>query len=198
MRGLTGKGLSDCEIIERSLDVPDAFEEIFARHYRTIYRYAARRLGVEEADDIATEVFLRAFDLRDRFDLDRSSCRPWLFGIASNICRSESRRRYRESRAVRRISVEPLLVESASDIAWRVDAQRRVADCGLIAAINDLRSEERETLLLFALADATYAEIAEALGVPIGTVRSRLSRTRDKLREPLRCLGDAAGEAETS
>lgn len=195
MNGSAGNGFSDAEIIARSLVEPHAFGEIFNRHYRTIYRYGARRLGVEAADDIAMEVFLRAFDLRDRFDIDRSSCRPWLFGIASNVCRTESRRRYREARAVRRINVEPLLIDPSADIAWRVDAHQQVKDCGLIESINQLRDEERETLLLFALADATYSEIAETLEVPIGTVRSRLARIREKLREPLQRLRDSTEEA---
>lgn len=195
MNGSAGNGFSDAEIVARSLVEPHAFGEIFNRHYRTIYRYGARRLGVEAADDIAMEVFLRAFDLRDRFDIDRSSCRPWLFGIASNVCRTESRRRYREARAVRRINVEPLLIDPSADIAWRVDAHQQVKDCGLFESINQLRDEERETLLLFALADATYSEIAETLEVPIGTVRSRLARIREKLREPLQRLRDSTEEA---
>ena len=188
MNGSVGDEFSDAEIIERSLAERHAFEAIFNRHYRVIYRYVARRLGVDVADDLAMEAFVRAFDLRDRYDLDRESCRPWLFGIASNLCRNESRRRYREARAVRRLDVEPLLGDPASEIAWRVDAQQQVADLGLIAAINQLRDQERETLLLYALAEATYAEIAETLQVPIGTVRSRLARSRDRLREPLQQL----------
>jgi RNA polymerase sigma factor (sigma-70 family) len=184
MRGSVGD--DDGEIIERSLTEPAAFELIFERHYGAIYRYLARRLGIDTAGDLAAEVFLRAFDGRASYDTERSSSRPWLYGIAANVARSESRRRYRERRAVRRLPIPIALSDPSADIAWRVDTFRAVRDTGLLDAIAELRPDEQELLFLLAFGDATYAEIAEALGVPIGTVRSRLSRVRDKLREPLK------------
>ena len=177
--------LDDGQIIGRSLTEPAAFEAIFDRHYLAIYRYIGRRLGVDAADDLTTEVFLRAFEARARFDTDRSSSRPWLYGIAANVARGESRRRYREGRALRRLPAPRVDADPAADIAWRIDTIRAVADSGLLRAIGDLRSDEQELLFLFAFAEGTYAEIAETLGVPIGTVRSRLSRIRGRLREPL-------------
>lgn len=174
---------SDAEIIQRSLIEPHRFESVFDRHYGTIYRYIARRLDSPGADDLASEVFLRAFDHRDRFvAATHGSCLPWLYGIATNVMRRESRRRYRESKAVRRIGHPSDIPDTAEEVAWSVDARCRVEESGIIDAINNLRDCERETFYLYAIGEASYAEIADTMGVPIGTVRSRLSRVREKLR----------------
>ncbi len=184
MTGSTGGECSDARIIGRSLVEPHVFEEIFSRYYRTIYRYVASRLGRDAADDIASDVFLRAFDGRERYDQTRESCVPWLYGIASNVCRTTARSRFREATAVRRLEAVESSPDHAERIAWRLDAQDAVSKSGLIEAINALNGDERETLFLHAFSDLSYPEIAQAMEVPTGTVKSRLSRTRAKLREP--------------
>jgi RNA polymerase sigma-70 factor (ECF subfamily) len=188
MTGLTSDEASDASIIGKSLAEPHVFEEIFNRHYRTIYRYVARRLGRDAADDIASDVFLRAFDGRHRYDQTRASCVPWLYGIASNVCRTTSRSRFREARAVRRLEAVDAMPDTAEGIAWRLDASDAVNKSGLIDAVNALRVGERETLYLHVFGELSYSEIADAMAVPVGTVRSRLSRTKAKLREPLERL----------
>lgn len=196
MTGSTSGESSDARIIGRSLVEPHVFEEIFNRHYRTIYRYVARRLGRDAADDIASDVFLRAFDGRGRYDQNRGSCVPWLYGIASNVCRTTARSRFREAKAVRRLEAVGSSLDHAERIAWRLDAQDAVAEFGLIDAINALGIDERETLYLHTFSELSYPEIAQAMDVPTGTVKSRLSRTKAKLREPFERLreNDVDGE----
>lgn len=181
-----GPRRSDAEIILDSLGDPSRFEVVFDRHYDTIRRYLARRVGSTAADDLSAEVFIRAFDSRGRFVAPAGgSCLPWLYGIATNLMRHEFRRRERESRAVRRLAGSGRPDDLAVEVVWRLDAQRRVVDCGLIDAINDLSPDDRETFYLYAVGEASYAEVSEALGIPLGTVRSRLSRVRRNLRSAL-------------
>jgi RNA polymerase sigma-70 factor, ECF subfamily len=196
MRGSTSGEASDAKIIGRSLVEPHVFEEIFNRHYRTIYRYVARRLGRDAADDIASDVFLRAFDGRRSYDQTRTSCVPWLYGIASNVCRTTSRTRFREARAVRRLETVDSVPDTAERVAWRLDARNAVGKSGLVDVLNALRAEERETLYLHVFGELSYPEIAQAMKVPVGTVRSRLSRTKAKLREPLERLRENDAERE--
>jgi RNA polymerase sigma factor (sigma-70 family) len=164
---------SDAVLIERSLAEPQAFASIFDRHFDAVHGYARRRLGRSLAEEIASETFIRAFDRRASFDRSREDARPWLFGIAANLMRRHWRTERRRLNALGRLeSIGP--DETAAE--ERAD---------LIAALDALPAKEREALLLFALADLTYEEIAEALDVPIGTIRSRLSRARDRIRKRL-------------
>jgi RNA polymerase sigma factor (sigma-70 family) len=164
---------SDARVIERSLADPRAFAVLFDRHFDAVHRYAGRRLGRSLAEEIASETFIRAFDGRASFDRSRVDARPWLFGIAANLMRRHWRTERRRLHALRR-----LRPDTASESAAHERAD-------LVAALDALPAKEREALLLHALADLSYAEIAEALDVPIGTVRSRLSRARDRLRKRL-------------
>jgi RNA polymerase sigma factor (sigma-70 family) len=163
---------SDAAVIECSLEQPHAFASIFDRHFDAVHGYARRRLGRTLADEIASETFMRAFDRRGSFDRSRTDARPWLFGIAANLMRRHWRTERRRLNALERL--EP----PGSSIA----APER-AD--LVDALDSLPAREREALLLFALADLSYDEIAEALDVPVGTVRSRLARARNRLRARL-------------
>jgi len=127
-------------------------------------------------------VFTRAFDHRSRFDEGRESARPWLFGIARNVLLNEQRRRGND-RATPVEGVDGEVPDPADMVAWTVDARRYVIDSGLGEAIADLHADIREVLFLFVFGELTYYEIAEALDIPLGTVRSRLSRARAVLRE---------------
>lgn len=165
--------LSDAAVIERSLMEPHAFASIFDRHFDAVHGYARRRLGRSLAEEIASETFIRAFDRRGSFDVSRVDARPWLFGIAANLMRRHWRTERRRLGALQRL-------EASGAEKTSVDER---AD--LVAALDALPAREREALLLFALADLSYEEIADALDVPIGTVRSRLSRARDRIRKRL-------------
>jgi len=163
---------TDAAVIERSLQRPHAFASIFDRHFDAVHAYARRRLGSTVGEEIAAETFTLAFDRRASFDRARVDARPWLFGIAANLMRRHWRTERRRLRAYGRLdarSAEPGSSERSD----------------LVAALDVLPAREREALLLYALADLTYDEIAAALDVPVGTVRSRLARARDRLRSQL-------------
>jgi len=164
---------SDGRVIRRSLAEPNAFGTIFERHFDALYGYACRRVGSHLAEEIATETFVRAFDGRRRFDTECEDARPWLFGIAANLLRRHWRTERRRLAAYAR-SVGP--AAGASPDALRAD---------LVAALDSISKDERETLFLYAVADFSYEEIGAALRIPVGTVRSRLARARGRLRERL-------------
>jgi RNA polymerase sigma-70 factor (ECF subfamily) len=178
--------LSDAAVIVASLADGAAFGEIFDRHFVEIDRYLARRVGSVLADEIAAEVFVTAFRSRGRYDPDVADARPWLYGIAANLARRHWRTERRRLRAYARTGVDPVC-EDSGDIDRRVDVL--AAGPALAAALAALRPGEREVLLLFAWGDLTYEELARALGVPVGTVRSRLSRARGHMRELLAPTG---------
>ncbi|MFS1300236.1 RNA polymerase sigma factor [Streptosporangium longisporum] len=173
----------DATLIGESLSDPDRFAGLFDRHADEIHRYVARRLGdVTTADDVTAETFLVAFRKRGRYDPGRPDARPWLYGIASNLVSGHRRAETRRLRALARQAPERA-AEFEERSAERVTAGRlRPA---LAAALARLGSAERDLLLLVAWADLSYEEAAQALGIPIGTVRSRLSRTRTKVRRLL-------------
>lgn len=172
--------LTDAALIERSLREPREFAAIFDRHFDAVFGYAARRLGPGLGEEIAAETFTRAFDRRSSYDSSRVDSRPWLFGIAANLMRRHWRTERRRLTALGRLESNGL-EETAAE--GRAD---------LIAALNSLPASEREALLLFALADLSYDEIAGALGLPIGNVRSRLSRARNRIRKRLDALPEGA------
>ncbi len=147
------------------------FEALFEEHFDAIYGYLARRVGPDLARDLAAETFTRAYAARKRFDPGRGEPRAWLFGVANNLLRHHYRDEERRLRAFAR--VELLARDAAPE-------EPSVAE-----ALSVLSREDRDVLLLFAWADLSYEQIAEALGLPIGTVRSRLNRARTRMRDEL-------------
>ena len=183
----------DGAVIRDSLAEPVRFGEIFERHYDRVYAYLARRVGREIGSDLAAETFTRAFTLRQRFNTgESSSALPWLFGIATNLLRHHRRTEVRKLRAYARTGVDPVL-DDVPDAERRVDAS--AASRELARALASLRRAETDVLLLVAWADLSYAEIAEALGIEVGTVRSRLSRARTHMRELLDATGQQTIES---
>lgn len=176
-----GASRTDAEVVRASLDRPAVFAEIFDRHHEPIHRFLWTRAG-DAADDLAAEAFRIAFERRHDFDLTYDSARPWLFGIAANLARTHHRRTARRREAQERLVAEdrPAPEPSPQD---RLEA---IAPSAPVArALLELPDRDREPLLLFAWADLAYDEIAEALGVPVGTVRSRIHRARRQVREQL-------------
>jgi RNA polymerase sigma factor (sigma-70 family) len=172
---------TDSAIIRRSLDDPSAFAELFRRHARVVGAFAARRIGSQAAQDLLSETFLVAFRRRAAFDPTWDSALPWLLGIASRLVKKH---RADEARQWRAIAASGGVAEPAHDgelarADERGDAAAAVTR--LAGAIGALADRDRETLLLHAWGDLTYEEIAVALQVPVGTVRSRLNRVRRKL-----------------
>ena len=187
---------SDAGAIRRSLEDGRAFSVIFSRHFATIHSYLARRVGSQLADDLAAEVFRQAFEGRAHYDLPREYARPWLYGIATNLLR-------RHHRSERRRMVAYARAASATgpgeDQFGRVDdlVDGEAVAARLAGALLRLAPADRDTLLLFAWENLTYDEIGEALGVPTGTVRSRLHRARRQVRELLKPSGQPSCEAIT-
>jgi len=173
---------SDAEVIGRSLGEPEAFGLIYDRHAATLLRFLGRRAGAKVAEELVGELFRIAFERRKTYDASRASALPWLYGIGSNLLLKHRRGEARRLRASARMA-------AAGGVAYRgasaaaLDARLlfpRVAD-----AIESLPHSEREVLLLFAWEELPYESLADALELPIGTVRSRLNRARARLRELL-------------
>ncbi|MFB7947464.1 RNA polymerase sigma factor [Kitasatospora phosalacinea] len=174
----------DAEVIAASLAEPDRFGEVYDRHAPAVHRYLARRVGAAVADDLTSETFLAAFRIRGRYDPERPDARPWLYGIATNLLRRHHRAERAGYRALARSGVDPLdAADHADAVAARVSAGARAVEIAEVLAA--LTAKERDVLLLFAWAELTYHEIAEALVIPLGTVRSRLNRARRRLHTAL-------------
>ncbi|MEU5693827.1 RNA polymerase sigma factor [Actinosynnema sp. NPDC020468] len=171
---------TDAEIIERSRREPAAFAEIFDRHAPHIRRYLERRLGAHTADDLVADTFLTAFAKRDRYDRARPEARPWLYGIATRHVRRHHRQ---ETRRYRTPPSEEITADHAGRVAH--DLTARSTRSALTDALASLGRGERDVLLLIAWEQLTYGEVATALAIPVGTVRSRLSRARRKVRDAL-------------
>jgi RNA polymerase sigma-70 factor, ECF subfamily len=172
---------SDSEVIGASLAEPGAFGAIFERHYDAVHGYLQRRLDDSRADEIASQTFLVAFDSRSRFDRSRPDARPWLFGIATNLAHNHRRHEVVELRAA--AAMRPENGAGIDGVEARLDAERLRGP--LAQALADLPSEESDVLCLLVWAELSQAEIADALAIPLGTVKSRLSRARGRLQSAL-------------
>lgn len=158
-----------------------AFGEIFDEHARVVYAHAVRTTGDwTVAEDVMSLTFLEAWRLRDKLAEEVGSVRGWLLGIATNVMRNTARAARRHRAAMSRLPLpEPLPDFSDEVVGQMADGQRLAA---VARALRRLKRTEREVFTLVAWSDLGYAAAAEALGVPVGTVRSRLSRAREKLR----------------
>lgn len=163
-----------------SLVDPGRFGEVFDRHAPAVYRFLGRRIGPDEAGDLLSDVFLAAFEARRRYDPDRASALPWLYGIAANLLGKHHRHRAAELRALRRVLDQGDTRDHADAVTASVDAE--VTFRALAKVLDELPGIERDALLLHAWEGLTYREVGAALGVPTGTVRSRLNRVRQRLR----------------
>jgi RNA polymerase sigma factor (sigma-70 family) len=176
----------DAGLIAESCRAPERFGVVFDRHAAAIHGYIARRLGRDAADDLVAETFLVAFRQRGGYDPAQPSARPWLYGIATRLVSRRRRDEVRFFRAIARTGIDPAadpVVEPVADeVIRRADA--RTLHRQLAGALAGLAPADRDALLL--VADGlSYAEAAQALGVPAGTLSSRAARARRKLREGL-------------
>ena len=163
---------------------PEAFGVVFDAHFGALHGYLRRRLGEPLGEELAAETFTRAFDQRTRFDPQRSGVRPWLHGIAANLVRDHARAEARRLRAYARAARrDEDRGGDEGDALGRLAAAAAAPE--LSAALAALRAPERDVLLLVAWAELSYDEVAAALGVPVGTVRSRLHRARAHVRDHL-------------
>jgi RNA polymerase sigma-70 factor (ECF subfamily) len=178
--------LNDSEDIRISLVDPNHFSVIFERHVADVSRFLTRRVKPGDVEDLVAETFIAAFRARYSYDQSRPNSLPWLYGVATNIVRHHIRGEARQGRVLskwkerRRRDLESL-DGGLLDANARIDVQS--ISNQLVRALDTLDPGSREALLLFACEDLSYGEIAEALRIPVGTVRSRVSRARMRLRE---------------
>jgi RNA polymerase sigma factor (sigma-70 family) len=183
---------------------PDAFGLIFDEYARAVYNLGFRlTANWSAAEDVVSLTFLEAWRLRARIDPGGESLQPWLLGIAVNVCRNLARATRRHQAALSRIPPPPAVPDFADELAGRLDdaAQLRLVTNALAA----LRRSDREVIALCIWSELDYAAAAAALGVPVGTVRSRLSRARRRLRklvpagrEPAGGRGQEPGDRENA
>jgi RNA polymerase sigma factor (sigma-70 family) len=172
---------TDSEVIAASLERPDEFGAIFERHFDPIHGYLRRRFADELADELTAQTFFVAFDRRATYSRARPDSRPWLFGIATNLARGHRRRELRELKAI--AALRPEHGGGVEGVEGRVDAERMRDRLAHLLA--ELPGEEAEVLYLLTWAELGQAEIADALGIPLGTVKSRLNRARGRLQSEL-------------
>jgi len=193
---------TDAAVIAGSLADPASFALVFDRHAATLLRFLVRRIGPDAADGLVGETFRVAFERRASYDSARPCARPWLYGIATNLLARHRRAEARRWAALERLAGQGgdgtpagADTDAGAAVAARLDALSlwpRVA-----ATIAELPPGERNALLLYAWEDLGYDDIAAALGIPVGTVRSRLNRARRRLRA-LREPEAAGGEQQST
>ena len=176
---------SDLDLWAAAASGSDAsFGVLFERHASSIYNYCFRRTGDwAAAEDLMSAVFLEAWRQRSEVQLTGDSLRPWLFGVATNLMRNDLRSRRRRDKALQRVRAQtPQMTEGhADEVASRLDDEQRMKE--VLSSLASMNAAEQEVIALVVWSGLTYEEAAIALDVPVGTVRSRLSRARRRLLE---------------
>jgi RNA polymerase sigma factor (sigma-70 family) len=179
---------ADAPATSQPPDELQQFDAVYGRYVVAIFRYFSARVEPVLAEDLCAETFTEALRSRDRYRAERPSVLPWLYGIAGNVLRRHQRAERQLDAARRRLASREVEHDAVDDDAVRaadgVAGARRLLD-----AVEALPDHEREIVLLFAWDGLGYQEIADALGLPLGTVQSRLGRARDRLRVALKGEG---------
>lgn len=157
---------TETRITDRSVNVAELARE----HYTLVYRFCARRVGIDLASDVAQETFITAQRAQRSYS-GRSAVTTWLIGIAFNECRRALRKR--------RMEPPPIALELAPVGAEESTLVNREA---LTQALNRLSREHREVVLMHEVEGLTYEEVAKVVGVPVGTVKSRLHHAFAQMR----------------
>ncbi|MFI9825635.1 RNA polymerase sigma factor [Streptomyces sp. NPDC052013] len=161
---------------------PEAFREIFRDHAQIVYRHAVRTTGDwAAAQDVVSLTFLEAWRVREKLRDEGDTPRPWLMGISTNVLRNTARAARRHERALARLPVKEVVPDFADELIGRITDGEQLAAAQAVLA--QLRRSEQEVFTLCVWSGLSYAEAAQALGVPVGTVRSRLARARSRLRK---------------
>jgi RNA polymerase sigma-70 factor (ECF subfamily) len=173
------------------------FGRLFDVYARPLHRYLARRVGQETAHDLVSETFLVALNQRHSYDPRRGAVRSWLYGIATNLLRRQVRQEVRALQATARSAGFGPGQEAGHEarVAERLDASAMAVR--LAGALAQLSEGDRDVLLLTSWAGLDSTEVADALDIPVGTVRSRLHRVRKWLRAnaPKATNGEESGDA---
>jgi RNA polymerase sigma factor (sigma-70 family) len=189
--GASGGASTDAAIIGQSVADSQSFSLIVERHATSVFRYLASRVDRTISEDLLADVFEVAFETRRRYDPRYENALPWLLGIANNQVRHHRRSQMRHASMVRRVTQ---LQRRGNETSEAIDAVATSAELNdemqcvrrALAALND---RHRQVLVLSAGLGLSYEDIAQALDIRIGTVRSRLSRARQRLRELLEADG---------
>jgi RNA polymerase sigma-70 factor (ECF subfamily) len=162
---------------------PTAMTEIFRAHGPVIYNYCYRRTGSwSAAEDLTSTVFLEVWRSRRRSVETGGSILPWVYGVATNVCRNHQRSQRRRTQALGRLHLADVAdAVVADEVVDQLDAGRRLRR--VLERLAALPQTEQDVFLLVCWEELTYADTAVALGIPIGTVRSRLARVRRTLRD---------------
>jgi RNA polymerase sigma-70 factor (ECF subfamily) len=191
--GSTSRGHKGIRDVDGTTDEPERrqrtgladaeFEALYRACVGRVYAYLARRVGPTLAEDLTAQVFAEAWAGRTRYDAAQGAAIGWIFGIATNILRHHRRREETQLRAFARRGVDPVESFDEAEVVDRVmvsDGWRRVA-----SVLAELSEEDRNILTLAGWARLSYDDIAAALDMPVGTVKSRVSRTRAQLARRL-------------
>jgi RNA polymerase sigma factor (sigma-70 family) len=161
---------------------PEAFGLLYERHARAIYNYLFRRCGDwSAAEDLTSVVFLEAYRRRRVVRIGEGKVLPWLYGVATNVVRNQRRSYRRYSEALKRVPPPDRELGVAGLAADRIDAEREMRR--VLGALQQLSERDKDVLALCLWSELSYDDAAAALGIPVGTVRSRLSRARGRLVE---------------
>lgn len=172
----------------------DAFGQLFDRHYLEVYRRCLSLTGnVAAAEDLVSAVFLQAWRRRHVVQLDPSIL-PWLIGVSTNLAKNHWRATRRYRRLIDQLPPPPSSPDHAEATVDQVDNRARIRQ--VERTLRTLPEAERVVVRLCAVGGMTQAEAAAVLGIPVGTVKTRLARARDKLRaadratSEFRAIGD--------
>lgn len=156
----------------------DAFGDLYGRHSKAIYNYLFRRTGDwSEAEDLVASVFLEAYRRRDTARVAEGMIVPWLVGIATNLANNRARSRWRSRRLLERVRSEVVAPHETGFARYEAQEQMRA----LLLRLRSLPREQQDVVALCLWSGFSYEDAATALSVPVGTVRSRLSRARTAL-----------------
>ncbi|MFC5753335.1 RNA polymerase sigma factor [Actinomadura rugatobispora] len=189
---------ADAELWRRARDGDEqAFGELFDRYSRTVYNYCFRRTADwSAAEDLTSVVFMETWRRRAHVRLSADSLLPWLYRVATNVLHNHRRSLRRHRAALERVHAMPTAPNDAAAAEARLEAERQMRE--ILDSIRKLSRSDQEVLALCVWEGLGYAEAATALGIPVGTVRSRLARARKRLRqhtEPTRTDGQRANAA---
>lgn len=178
----SGDDLDDGALWQLAVDGDGlAFGELFERHADRVYNYCFRRIGSwDAATDSTSMVFLEAWRRRRDVQVSTSSILPWLLVVANNVVRHQRRAQRRHRQALDRLPAAGARTDHADDVAAQVDAERTMRD--VRKALAGMPAAEQDVLTLCVWSQVSYKDAAVVLGVPVGTVKSRLSRAKNRLR----------------
>jgi RNA polymerase sigma factor (sigma-70 family) len=191
MGSCAADGNSDAELITRSMTDPKCFAPLFERHAVAVHRFLAAKANSVDVEDLVSETFVTAFSSRSHFDTSHPGALPWLFGIANNVLRHHWRSESRRQSRLRRVVPLKDVADPAEQLVEHLAGMAR--ESGFAKAFASLSEHQRETLILIGDLGLSYEDAALALGVPIGTIRSRMNRARSRLRELLGIDGQYTG-----